>query len=94
MIDAHLGVLGSACGAGGRGDGAMLGDAVVWVVVVVAWVWGDLPDMYAQGLGDVPLCVGGSRGRANDIESIDLSFVIKCLLVGVGFLGHGGVVHS
>ena len=27
----------------------------------------------------------------NDIESIDFSFVIKCFLMGVGFLGHGGL---
>ena len=27
----------------------------------------------------------------NDTESINLSFVIKCFLVGVGFLGHGGL---
>ena len=26
----------------------------------------------------------------NDIESINLSFVIKCFLMGVGFLSHGG----
>ena len=25
-----------------------------------------------------------------DVESINLSFVIKCFLVGVGFLGCGG----
>ena len=25
----------------------------------------------------------------NDIESINLSFVIKCFLMGVGFQGHG-----
>ena len=25
----------------------------------------------------------------NDVQSINLSFVIKCFLVGVGFLGHG-----
>ena len=26
----------------------------------------------------------------NDIESINLSFVIKCFLMGTGFLSHGG----
>ena len=25
----------------------------------------------------------------NDVQSINLSFVIGCFLVGVGFLGHG-----
>ena len=25
----------------------------------------------------------------NDVQSINLSFVIKCFLVGVGFMGHG-----
>ena len=28
------------------------------------------------------------------IESINLNFVIKCFLVGVGFLSHGGLVHN
>ena len=27
----------------------------------------------------------------HDIESINLNFVITCFLVGVGFLGHGGL---
>ena len=27
----------------------------------------------------------------NDIESINLSFVIKCFLMWVGFLGHGSL---
>ena len=27
----------------------------------------------------------------NDVESINLSFVIGCFLVRVGFLGHGGL---
>ena len=30
----------------------------------------------------------------NDLESIDLSFVIKCFLMGAGFLGHGGLGAS
>ena len=27
----------------------------------------------------------------NDMKSIDFSFVIKCFLMGVGFLSHGGL---
>ena len=36
--------------------------------------------------------VDGGFAFVNNIGSLNLNFIGGCLLVGVGFLGHGGVV--
>ena len=35
--------------------------------------------------------IDGGFTFINDIESLDLNFIVGCFLVGVGFLGHGGL---